>query len=105
MKLAELEALDNVLLDELSAKTFFFGLNPAPLPTTYIDQAMWIQNELEKRGFHMRLCSPFRPGEKWFAGFTKHGVTGFNGKPDFEAGATTPMRAIVIAGLLAHLSQ
>lgn len=53
-------------------------------------------NEL---GYHLRLCSPFQPGQPWFAGFTPHGATGWNGRPDIEVGAKWARIAVSLAAL------
>lgn len=35
-------------------------------------------------GFHLKYNSPFRRGDLHCLGFTPHGVTGWNGRPDHE---------------------
>lgn len=48
----------------------------------------------ESTGYWMVLKSPFEPGEKWMAGFTVQGASGWNGKPDFMALADTALEAV-----------
>lgn len=49
-------------------------------------------------GWWCRITSPFEPGEPWFVGFTPLGWSGWNGRPDHEAGdAAAPMAAALAA--------
>ena len=50
-----------------------------------------------KRGYHLSLKSPFSPGGQWHAGFTPHGVTGWNGRPDFAGAGDNAWMAIAAA--------
>lgn len=56
---------------------------------------------VEKLGdkFHCRISTPFFDGRPCFAGFTRKGTTGWNGKPDFEASGDTVPAAICRAAL------
>lgn len=54
---------------------------------------------MSRRGFHARITSPFEPGELHFVGFTPHGISGWNGRPDFEEGAETAPHAGSLAAL------
>lgn len=47
--------------------------------------------------FSIRLTSPFSPGDKWHGGVTPAGVTGWNGRPDWQASAASGPRAITEA--------
>ncbi len=67
--------------------------------TSAIELAFGIERDMAKAGYHMKLTSPFAPGEPYWAGFTLHGTTGFNGRPDFRACAVTPALAIALAAL------
>jgi len=44
--------------------------------------------------YHWIIKSPFRNGLKWFAGLTLLGVSGWNGRPDFNASGNTEMEAV-----------
>ncbi len=50
-------------------------------------------------GYHAVLKTPFTLGNAYIAGFTPHGVTGWNGAPDFVGFATTAPHAICLAAL------
>ena len=65
--------------------------------------AAWEVVEKLQQQFHLRLNSPFDFGDPYFAGFTPLGVTGFNGRPDFEASAPTAPLAICRTALKAKL--
>ncbi len=68
--------------------------------STSIGAAWEVVEKLNKK-FHLRLISPFEPGEPYFAGFSPHGMTGWDGRPHFEAGADTAPLAICRAALKA----
>ena len=70
-----------------------------PHYSTELKAAFEAVAEMQRRGYWLRLTSPWRPGDLWSAGFTPLGVTGWNGRPDFEALARTPMEAICHAAL------
>lgn len=70
-----------------------------PHYSTDLDAAFGVVAEMQRRGYWLRLISPWRPGELWSAGFTPHDTTGWNGRPDYEAFARTPMEAISHAAL------
>jgi hypothetical protein len=64
-----------------------------------------VEEAMAQRGYYLTLKSPFEPGQPYFAGFTPHGTTGWNGRPDHEApGATAPL-AVARAALLTLLSE
>lgn len=64
--------------------------------------ATWrVVEEMGKRGFHARIQTPFIPGDEFHAGFTPHGSSGWNGRPDFAASADSAPLAICRAALLA----
>lgn len=65
-------------------------------PDENIEDA-WLLVEKLNEQFHMRLTTPFMPDCPYFAGFTPHGVTGWNGRPDIQAHAPTAAMAITLA--------
>jgi len=79
-----------------------FGSKYHRLPrySTDIAAAWTVAEAMHEAGYWLRLQSPFEPGSSWRAGFTVHGCSGFNGRPDHEAGADTPALAICRAALL-----
>jgi hypothetical protein len=70
-------------------------------PSTKIAQAWEVVEKMDKRGFWLRLVTPFDDGSLYHAGFTPLGVTGWNGRPDHEAAADTAPLAICKAALKA----
>jgi hypothetical protein len=67
-----------------------------------IDAAWLVVERMSARGFHAVVKSPFVPGELYHAGFTPHGTTGWNGRPDFRGSAATAAEAICRAALEAR---
>lgn len=65
-----------------------------------IQTAMGVVDKLSDR-FHAILRTPFMKGGKYVCGFTPLGVTGWNGRPDFQAVEKTLEIAICKAALLA----
>ena len=63
--------------------------------------AAWEVVERLRNRFHARITTPFTAGEQFFCGFTPLGITGWNGRPDFSAGAETAPLAICLAALKA----
>lgn len=55
----------------------------------------------KERGHWLDIHSPFRPGDRWFGGFTPHGETGWNGRADYrtEQGSDTMPLAVVDAAI------
>lgn len=51
--------------------------------------------------YHWLIKSPFTSGASWFAGLTPHGVSGWNGSPDFMAEGSTEMEAVCKVALMA----
>ena len=49
---------------------------------------------MDKRGMWCQIKSPFELGSDWWAGFTPHGTTGWNGKPDFRGNNQKPWFAV-----------
>ena len=45
-------------------------------------------------GHWYRLSSPFQPDDGYHAGLTPHGVTGWNGRPDYRGDGQTLEEAI-----------
>ena len=72
-----------------------------PLPLyTHQTGLYTVLDYLIKSGWHWRITSPFSPQEPWFAGLTPIGVSGFNGRPDFEAWGSTLGNAVCRAAVL-----
>lgn len=67
-------------------------------PTTKMIDAWQIVDKLQGR-YWLELKSPFDTGDKWFAGFTPRGASGWNGTPDFTATGETAPLAICRAAL------
>lgn len=66
----------------------------------FIEDAFIIQRHLSEKGFWMELSSPFDKNEKWWAGFTPHSTSGWNGRPDYAAFGETAPEAICKAALM-----
>lgn len=49
--------------------------------------------------YHLRLNSPFEPGQPWFAGFTPHSCSVWNGRPDHQRSGESAGIAICLAAL------
>lgn len=66
-----------------------------------IDKMAEIGMYNEELGFWLTMHSPFCPGDKWFGGFTPHGMTGWNGRADYraESGSDTMQLAVANAAL------
>lgn len=68
-------------------------------------EAMWLViDEMYRRGFWCQMRTPFQAGadgDGFWAGFTPHGTTGWNGKPDHWTSAETMPHAICLAALKA----
>jgi hypothetical protein len=61
---------------------------------------------MQDRGWWARLLTPFDPADPlYFCGFAPHGISGWNGRPDFEAGAETAPLAICRAALMTLAAQ
>lgn len=50
--------------------------------------------------YHWEIKSPFREGSPWVAGLTPLGVTGWNGRPDYQAPGQTMPLAVCRAALV-----
>jgi hypothetical protein len=66
-----------------------------------IDKMAEIGMYNEERGFWLDIHSPWEPGDKWFGGFTPHGMTGWNGRADYRAeqGSDTMPQAVANAAI------
>lgn len=64
-----------------------------------------ILSNMQERGYWCRLSSPFEPEEQWYAGFTPHGCTGWNGIPDNQMSGDSSSIAIMRAALLTVMMQ
>lgn len=63
--------------------------------------AAWlVVRNIEHRGYYWKIHTPFRQGDPHFAGVTPQGITGWNGRPDFEGSGETMPEAICKAALL-----
>ena len=67
-------------------------------PAERIDHAWMVVEKLTDR-FHWSIRTPFIDGDKYWAGLTPKGVTGWNGVPDFNIDANTAPMAICLAAL------
>jgi hypothetical protein len=72
-------------------------------PSFGLDDAHHVIAFMHDRGFWCRIQTAWRPGDESHAGFTPHGSTGWNGRPDHEASAPLgrEARAVVCAALKA----
>lgn len=73
---------------------------PRPFSTD-IATAWTVVERMSNLGWHARVESPFEAGQPYFAGFTPHGMSGWNGVPDHQAGAYCAAEAICRAALAA----
>ena len=65
-------------------------------------------DKMQSRGLYLELRSPFAPERgllRWHAGFTPHGVTGWNGRQDYHASAPTGPLAVARAAVLWYLEK
>lgn len=69
--------------------------------STDIADAWLVVEAMAGRGYWARLTSPFTRGSAYFAGFTPHDFTGWNGRPDHLGGGDTMPLAICRAALAA----
>jgi hypothetical protein len=72
-----------------------------PAYSTGTAAAWLVVEEMARRGFHARINTPFTPGAPYFAGFTPHATTGWNGRPDHEGSGQAAPLAICRAALVA----
>jgi hypothetical protein len=71
-------------------------------PSTDISAAWAVVERMRENGMWMKLTGPFyTDAPLWNAGFTPHGMTGFNGRPDFCGHGDTAPLAICRAALAA----
>ena len=69
--------------------------------STDIAAAWAVVEKIAEGGFWLKLTTPFTPEQPYWAGFTPHNITGWNGRPDHQAGDLSPSRAICLAALKA----
>ena len=69
-------------------------------PTRSWEHTGMVIERMESK-YHWVIKTPFRLGEKYWAGLTPLGVTGWNGKPDYYIEADTLTVAICLAALAA----
>lgn len=71
-------------------------------PSSDMQSAMWVVEEMERRGYWCQMRTPFsepKGDDGYWVGFTPHGTTGWNGRPDnWTKGSTLP-HAICLAAL------
>jgi hypothetical protein len=73
-----------------------------PAFSVRVQDAMLVGAEMHRRGFWMRLQSPFAAGGQWSAGFSPgHTVPGPHGNSEYCALGDTPALAICRAALQA----
>ena len=95
-------ALDTAVATEVFARPYPRWISPAawyPHYSTDLQAAFVVVAEMQRCGYWLALTSPFRPNGLWSARFTFHDRSGWNGCPDYEALARTPMEAICHAAL------
>lgn len=80
-------------------------------PSRNIAQAFEVVGILVEE-YWLKLTSPFDPkgdnpgiGHTWNAGFTPHGTTGWNRRPDWRASGETPALAICRAALKVRMQE
>ena len=93
-------------MDRLIAQNVM-PMYPSEIPhySALIYLAMLVQGEMQKRGYWMRLDSPFYLGDTWRVGFTSLGASGWNGRPDYASPGNTPALAICRAALRVVFEQ
>ena len=76
------------------------------------NDAMEVAANIEKRGYHLRLQSPWNmptesnPGPFWWhCGFTPHGETGWNDRPDHRATGESGQEALLRAALMVAIAE
>ena len=77
-------------------------LDPLPLYSTSIADAWSIVDAMERRGFWCEMRTPFmEPGgdDGYWTGFTPHGTSGWNGRPDHWTRAESLPLAVCLAAL------
>jgi ABA sandwich protein len=72
-----------------------------PRYSTDFSAAWGVVEEMERRGFHGVVRTPFTPEDGYHAGYTPHGSTGWNGRPDHRGSGETAPLAICRAALAA----
>jgi hypothetical protein len=80
------------------------GTHKVPLYSKNLWHAMEVIEAMEKRGYWVKITGPWLPSGPgtsglWNAGFTPHGTTAWNGKPDYAGSGHTMPEAICIAAL------
>jgi hypothetical protein len=73
-----------------------------PTYSTDLVEAWQVVAALERRGYWCQMRTPFQAGDEgdgYWAGFTPHGTSGWNGRPDHWTSADTLPRAICLAAL------
>ncbi len=74
-------------------------VEPVPLFSEDIGAAWGLVERMVARGFWCQVKTPFEPALVYIAGFTPHGTTGWNGRPDFKGHGDTAAEAICRAFL------
>lgn len=84
--------------DDLAARTGIYRVVP---DTSTADGTEAVLDAMSALGWWGLVKTPFLPGEPSWAGFGRHGQTGWNGQPDHIAPATSRPRAVAEAAALA----
>lgn len=88
--------------DRVAAETPVDGVTDITVkgrPTAADTSLMFFEvcRRMHQEGLWVKMTSPFRPGRLWHVGFTPHGITGWNGCPDFEGSGASPLEAALQA--------
>lgn len=67
-------------------------------PSVWLDKGWSVVNAMAKKGFWLKLQTPFCIGQPYFAAFDQHGVT--DSRPPWEASGETAALAICKSALL-----
>jgi hypothetical protein len=85
-------------------RTHMIDARPVPWFSRDMTAAMQVVEAMAARGFWCQMRTPFRAGadgDGYWAGFTPHSTTGWNGRPDHWTSAETLPLAICLAALKA----
>lgn len=72
-----------------------------PCYSTSIAAAWRVIDRMAVLGYHARIDTPFTPGDPYWVGFTTHGCSGWNGRPDHQDKGETVGEAACKAALAA----
>jgi hypothetical protein len=82
-------------------RTHMIDAKPVPRFSRDIAAAWQVVERMHKQGFWCQMRTPFEADDAsdFWAGFTPHSTTGWNGRPDYWTQATTMPHAICLAAL------